>query len=126
VNLALWIAQVLLALFFLAAGYAHGLLPIEQAARSAPWIADVPVGLARFIGAAELAGGLGVVLPAALRRSPWLTPLAALGLMTIMLLAVLFHISRGESRIIGMRIGVAAIAAFVAWGRFRSVPIEPR
>jgi uncharacterized membrane protein len=124
-NTALWIAQILLAIFFLAAGYAHGLMPIEQVARIAPWTADVP-GLARFIGTAEFAGGLGVVLPAALRRLPWLTPLAALGLMTMMLLAIPFHLSRGESRLFGMHISVAAIAAFVAWGRFRRVPIEPR
>ena len=125
-NAALWIAQILLALFFLAAGYTHGLVPIEQAVRSAPWIADVPAGLVRFIGAAELAGGLGVVLPAALRLQPRLTPLSAIGLMTIMLLAAAFHVSRGESHVIVMHLCVAAIAAFVAWGRLRMRPTTPR
>ncbi len=125
-NTALWIAQILLALFFLAAGYTHGLLPIEQSVKSAPWIADVPAGLVKFIGTAEFAGGFGVVLPAALRRLPGLTPLAAIGLMTIMLLAAAFHVSRGESHVIVMHLCVAAIAAFVAWGRLRMLPIVPR
>jgi putative oxidoreductase len=125
-NAALWTAQILLALFFLAAGYMHGLVPPDQAAKSAPWIVDLPAGLVRFIAAAELAGGIGVVLPAALRVLPRLTPVSAIGLMTIMLLAIAFHLSRGEARLIGMHICVAAIAAFVAWGRFRRVPIGPR
>ena len=95
----------------------HGLLPIEEAAKSAPWADDLPVPLVRFIGFSELAGALGVVLPWLTGIRPRLTPLAALGLMTIMLLAVLFHLWRGEAAIIGMHLVVAAIAAFVAWGR---------
>ena len=90
-NVTLWVAQILLALFFLAAGVYHGLLPIEEAAKSAPWADDLPVPLVRFIGFSELAGALGVVLPWLTGFRPSLTPLAALGLMTIMLLAVLFH-----------------------------------
>jgi putative oxidoreductase len=125
-HVSLWIAQGLLALFFVMAGIAHGLLPIAQVAKSAPWTADLPVGLVRFIGIAELAGAIGVLLPAALRILPWLTPLAAFGLMLIMLLAIPFHISRGEARIVGMHIVVACVAAFVAWGRFRKAPVDPR
>jgi putative oxidoreductase len=116
-NVILWVAQILLALFFLAAGVYHGLLPIEEAARSAPWADDLPVPLVRFIGFSELAGALGVVLPWLTGIRPRLTPLAALGLMTIMVLAALFHVWRGEAAIIGMHLVVAAIAAFVAWGR---------
>ena len=116
-NVMLWVAQILLALFFLAAGVYHGLLPIEEAARSAPWADDLPVPLVRFIGFSELAGALGVVLPRLTGFRPYLTPLAALGLMTIMVLAALFHVWRGEAAIIGMHLVVAAIAAFVAWGR---------
>jgi putative oxidoreductase len=116
-NVMLWVAQILLALFFFAAGVYHGLLPIEEAAKSAPWADDLPVPLVRFIGFSELAGALGVVLPWLTGIRPRLTALAALGLMTIMLLAVLFHLWRGEAGIIGMHLVVAAIAAFVAWGR---------
>jgi len=125
-HVALWIVQVLLGLFFLMAGVTHGLLPIAWAAQSAPWVHDLPVPLVRFIGIAELAGAVGVVFPALLRIVPVLTPLAATGLVVIMMLAILFHMSRGETRVVGLHITVAAAAAFVAWGRFRKPPIDPR
>ena len=121
-QITLWVLQVLLGVFFLLAGYTHGLVPIEQAAKSVPWITSVPVALARFIGIAEMAGGVGLVLPAATRVAPWLTPLAALGLAVIMLLAAVFHIMRGEASVIGFHIVVGALAAFVAWGRWRRQP----
>src|SRR3954447_11972627 len=94
-RIGLWVVQVLLALFFLMAGINHGLKPIEEAAKSSPWIIGIPVALARFIGISELAGALGVVLPSATRIAPKLTPIAAVGLAIIMLLAVPFHIMRG-------------------------------
>src|SRR5215204_3826601 len=86
-HVALWIVQLLLFVFFLMAGINHGLKPIAEAAKLAPWITDVPVGLARFIGIAEITGAIGVLLPAATRVMPGLTPLAAAGLAVIMLLA---------------------------------------
>ena len=122
-HIALWIVQALLSLFFLLAGVAHGLLPIAQAAKNAPWAADLPVPLVKFIGIAELAGAVGVVLPALVRILPALTPLAATGLFLMMALAIPFHISRGESRIISMPVVVAILAAFVAWGRFKAARI---
>ena len=78
-HVTLWIVQLLLAAFFLLAGVNHGLKPIAEPAQSSPRIADIPVWLARFIGFAEPAGAVGVVLPAATRVMPWLTPLAAAG-----------------------------------------------
>jgi uncharacterized membrane protein YphA (DoxX/SURF4 family) len=125
-HVALWIVQVLLALVFLMAGVTHAVMPVAQAAASSPWMADVPLWFARFVGIAELAGALGLVLPAATRRSPWLTPLAAVGLVLVMALAIPFHIMRGEANVIGVNIVVAALAAFVAWGRGRRVPIPER
>ncbi|KFE70323.1 DoxX family protein [Hyalangium minutum] len=125
-HISLWVVQVLLALFFLMAGVNHGLKPIEEAAKTSPWILGIPVALARFIGIAELAGVLGVVLPSATRIAPKLTPIAAVGLAIIMLLAVPFHIMRGEANVIAFNIVPAALAAFVAWGRFTRAPISPR
>jgi hypothetical protein len=116
-NIALWIAQVLLALFFGMAGVVHGFLPVEEVAKNAPWADDVPYALLRFIGIAELAGAVGVVLPALTGIRPGLTSLAAVGLMLIMLFAMPFHLSRGESNVIVMNLAVAAVAGFVAWGR---------
>ncbi len=125
-NVTLWVLQMLLAAFFLMAGYTHGIMPIAEAAQRAVWMADVPPLLTRFIGIAELAGALGLIIPAATRRAPWLTPLAAVGLAVIMILAVPFHISRGEAAVTPFNIVVALVAAFVAWGRFKEAPIAPR
>jgi uncharacterized membrane protein len=125
-NIGLWIVQVLLALFFLMAGINHGLRPLEEAVKGSPWMAGIPLGLARFIGFAELAGALGLILPAVTRIQPWLTPLAAVGCAVVMALAVPFHIMRGEANVIGVHIVVVGLSAFVAWGRFRRAPIAPR
>jgi uncharacterized membrane protein YphA (DoxX/SURF4 family) len=125
-RIGLWVVQVLLALFFLMAGLNHGVRPIEEAVKSSPWITGIPAGLARFIGFAELAGAVGLILPAATRIQPRLTPLAAVGLAIIMGLAIPFHITRGESNVIGLHVIVVGLALFVAWGRFRKAPIAAR
>jgi hypothetical protein len=117
-NTALWIVQALLALFFVSASYFRVLVSHEVAVKSAPWVADVQPAFLRFIAAVELAGGLGVVLPAWL-GAPRLVPLAALGIVLLMTCAVIFHVSRGEAHIIWMNLSLAALAAFVAWGRSR-------
>jgi len=111
----LWILQGLLGAFFLLAGYGHASMPIGELAQSAPWAADVPVALLRFIGIAEMAGAAGLILPGVTRIAPRLTSMAAAGLSLIMLLAVTFHIWRGEPFII--QLVVALAAATVAWGR---------
>lgn len=123
---ALWIVQVLLAVLFLAIGFAKLFLPIDQLAPNIPWVTDVPVLLVRFIGLAELAGALGLVLPAATRIQPQLTPLAAAGLALIMLLAAVFHLTRGETFRLAPTLVLFALAAFVAYGRWKLAPIAPR
>lgn len=120
----LWVVQGLLALFFLMVGYSHGLLPYDQIAQEAIWMKDVPRALGRFIGYAEIAGGLGLIIPAATRIAPSVTPLAALGVGTIMILAIPFHIVRGEASVVWMHALLAALALFVAWGRWRKAPIR--
>jgi uncharacterized membrane protein YphA (DoxX/SURF4 family) len=125
-QIGLWVLQVLLATFSLLAGLNHGIRPLDEAVKTSPWIAGVPPALVRFIGFAELAAALGLVLPAATRVMPWLTPLAAVGLGLIMLLAIPFHIMRGESNVIGLHIIVVGLSTLVAWGRFRLAPIAPR
>ena len=122
-NLWLWVVQVMLAGFSLMAGYNHGVRPLDEAVVTSTWIASVSPALVRFIGLAELAAAAGLILPAATRVMPALTPLAALGLAIIMALAIPFHLMRGEANIIGLHIVVLALAAFVAWGRFWRVPV---
>ncbi len=126
-NVALWVVQILLAALYGLAGAMKLTLPIPQLAHMMRWPGDVPEALVRFIGFSELAGALGLLLPAALRILPWLTPLAALGLVTIQVLAIPFHAMRGElPMVLPVNLTLLALAAFVAWGRFAKAPIAAR
>lgn len=123
INIALWVVQVLLGLMFLMAGGMKASQPVEAMAESLPWLSSTPLGLVRFIGISELLGGLGLLLPSILRIKPFLTVWAAVGLAIVMLLAAIFHGSRGEFSAIGMNVVFMAMFAFIAWGRSKKVPI---
>ena len=125
-SIALWIVQVLLAAMFLMTGFMKLSQPIAALSGQMPWVTSVPEALVRFIGAAELAGALGLILPSLSRIRPRLTVLAAIGLITVMILASAFHLSRGEGSVVPMNLVLAALAAFVAWGRSNPAPIAPR
>jgi hypothetical protein len=121
-NITLWIAQALIALTLIWGAYAKLLQPIEETAKMLPWALDNP-GLVKFTGIIDLLGGLGIILPAALRVQPKLTVLAAYGVIVLMIAASVFHISRGEASLIGMNIFFLVLAVFVAWGRTKKAPI---
>jgi asparagine N-glycosylation enzyme membrane subunit Stt3 len=104
----------------------HAFMPIDRAGKFAAWIASAPVALVRLIGVVEIAGALGVVLPAAIRVKPWLTPLAAAGLALIMLLAMPVHLMRGEAGLIDRNVLALLLAAFVVWGRTTRARISER
>jgi uncharacterized membrane protein YphA (DoxX/SURF4 family) len=126
-NITLWVAQLLLAVAFGAAGVFKSTQPIDAIVQGgAAWAADVPAALVRFIGIAELLGALGLILPGATRIAPALTPLAALGLLTIMILAMGFHLMRGEQQALPINMALGGLAAFVAWGRTSKAPFRPR
>jgi putative oxidoreductase len=125
-NIALWLAQGLLALLFGMAGVMKTTQPIAELAQTLPWAGDVPPGLVRFIGASELAGALGMILPSATRIAPRLTPLAGIGLALVMVLAAAFHLTRGEASALPFNLVLGGLALFVAWGRFKKVPIAAR
>ncbi len=125
-HIALWVAQVLLAGMFLMTGFMKLTQPVDALAGQMPWVAAVPAALVRFIGAAELAGALGLILPSLTRIQPRLTVLAALGLVVVMVLASAMHLSRGEGAMVPMNLVLAAVAAFIAWGRSKAAPIAPR
>ena len=118
-HAALWLAQLMLAAVFVLVGWTHAAAPIAVAIARAPWVASIPVALVRFIGVVELAGAAGVVLPAATRIQPRLTALAAAGLATMMLLAIPFHLVRGETKEIAINVVLGSLALFVTWGRMR-------
>jgi putative oxidoreductase len=125
-NIALWITQVLLAALYLMAGSTKLFQPIEEIVKMLPWVSETPAGLVRFIGLSELLGGIGLLLPAILRIQPKLTVFAAIGLTIVQVLAAGFHLSRGETAVIGMNFLLIAMAVFIAWGRTKKVPIAPK
>jgi uncharacterized membrane protein YphA (DoxX/SURF4 family) len=125
-NIALWATQVLLALLNLMAGSTKLFQPIEELSKMLPWATEMPALMVRFIGLSEVLGGLGLLLPSLLRIQPQLTPIAAIGLAVVQLLAAGFHMSRGESSVIGANILFLAMAVFIAWGRMKKVPIAAK
>lgn len=126
-KIGLWSAQVALAGFFGMAGYMHTFLsPAELAQMGIAWATTAPLGVVRFIGIAELAGVLGILLPALTRIQPGLTTLAAAGFATIQSLAIPFHLMRGEAAVTPFNFVLLALALFVIWGRLRKAPIPPR
>ena len=123
-RIGLWVVQVLLALAFGLSGAMKLAVPYAELLKQGAWVERVPEGLVKFIGVAELSGALGVILPAATRIKPFLTPLAAAGFVVIMVLASAFHLSLGEPPIAQVILG--GLAAFVVWGRFRKAPVTSR
>lgn len=126
-QIGLWVTQVLLAGFYGLAGFMKTTMAPEQLVpMGLNYAVDIPHWLLLFIGACELAGAIGIVLPALTRIQPWLTPLAALGFVAIQVLAICFHLTRAEIHGLPMNVVLLALAAFVVWGRTRKAPIEGR
>jgi putative oxidoreductase len=124
-HILLWIVQVLLACAFGMAGVMKSTQAAEALVQGGmAWAGQMPLAMVRFIGVSELLGAIGLILPAATKIKPILTPLAALGLLTIMILAMAFHLSRGEVQATPINIALGGMAAFVAWGRTKKVPIR--
>ena len=114
-KITLWIAQVLLALVFVASG-SMKLFAFAHYAAMAPEMANQRA-LVRFIGVCELAGAAGLILPALTIILPVLTTWAAVGLGTIMVLATGFHLSRGELAHAVITVVLLGLAACVVYGR---------
>ena len=114
----LWIIQGLLALLFLWAGGMKLVLPIEAMTEQMP----LPGLFLRFIGVAEVLGARGLILPGLLRLWPALTPLAAAGLVLIMIGATVLTLAGGAVAMALFPLAVGLLAAFVAYGRWRLTP----
>lgn len=124
-HVGLWIAQGLLAFAFGASGLMKLVTPIEALAKNMAWVADAPL-LVRFIGLSEFLGAVGLILPAATRIQPKLTPIAAACLVLVMVLAAGFHVVQGDAPHMAPAVVLGLLSAFVAWGRFAKAPIAPR
>jgi uncharacterized membrane protein YphA (DoxX/SURF4 family) len=124
---ALWIIQVLLALLFLFAGGTKLVLPLDVlTSMGSPNQIQLPGLFIRFIGVVEVLGALGLILPGLLRIKPWLTPLAAAGLVIIMIGATAVSVASGQVATAIISLIVGLLAAFVAYGRRRLAPQSGR
>ena len=117
-GIALWVVQVLLAAAFLVSGATKLSQPKEKLAKNMAWVEDFSHRAVRTIGALEVLGAIGIVLPALSGILPSLTPLAALGLVLTMIGAALTHLRRAEYATIAVTAVLLILAAFVAYGRF--------
>ena len=126
-NILLWIIQVLLALLFLFAGGTKLVLSIEtMRSMGSPNQILLPGLLVRFIGVCEVLGAIGLILPGLLRIRPGLTPLAAAGLVIIMIGATVLTIAGDGFSMALPPLVVGLLAAFVTYGRWRLAPHRGR
>jgi len=126
---ALWTVQVLWGVFFSITGFGKVLCykPAlwNQALHEVPWFSAAPQDLFIFVGVCEFLGGVGLILPAISGVKPKLTPIAAIGLTLVMILAAVFHIVRGEYNFLPTNVVLGGVAAFLAYGRLFVRPIAP-
>jgi uncharacterized membrane protein len=116
-DIALWVAQIALALVFLAFGVTHSTRR-DQALDRQAWMLDVPKPLLTTIGVLEILGATALVVPWVTGIAPWLTPLAALAFVVLMVCAAVFHLRRPrEAPNAVFNVVLGLIAAVVAWGR---------
>lgn len=122
INVAIWTVQVLLGCLFLFAGGAKLVLPIAEMTKQFP----LPGAFLRFLGVVELAGALGLILPSLLRVRPYLTPLAAGGLIIVMSGATAISMAGGTIVPAIPPFVVGCLAGLVLYARTRVVPIRER
>jgi uncharacterized membrane protein len=117
-NLTIWVLQILLALAFLAAGLTKTTQPRQKLATAMGWVEDFSDTGVRTIGALEILGALGLLLPAVAGVATVLVPIAAVGLALVMVGAAVTHRRRGELPMIGSNVVLLVLAVVVAWARF--------
>ena len=117
-NIALWVVQGLLAAMYGMAG-SMKLFQTSKAKEQMPWAKNRSDGFVRFVGTSELLGALGLILPLLTGVFPWLTPLAAIGLTLIQLLAIFMeHLPKKEYNVLPVNILLLALSIFVLVGRW--------
>lgn len=117
---ALWTAQICLAALFLFAGVMKFVMPVEEMTKQS----SLSGAFLHFVRVAEMLGGIGLVVPAVFRIWPWLTPIAACGLVIIMIGATVISMPMGWFALFPLLVGI--IAGFVAYGRFQLRPVKAR
>jgi hypothetical protein len=120
VNITLWAVQGLLAFVYLAAGGLKVVRPREQLVASGrlDWMKDNSDAVVKAIGAVEILGALGLILPGLTGIAPILAPIAAVGLVVVQIGALRVHLTRNERQPLPVNAILLLLAAFVAIGRF--------
>jgi hypothetical protein len=115
VEIAYWIVAGLLALFYVYGGGIKVVRSKEQLQPMMGWVDTFPMPLVRTIGALEVLGALGLILPPLTGIAPWLAIAAAIGLVLVQIGGIYVHVSRGESKVIGLNVVLLVLAAVTAW-----------
>jgi uncharacterized membrane protein YphA (DoxX/SURF4 family) len=124
-NTLLWVLQWMFGVYFIAVGILHFIVPDGLPALM-EWMYELNDTLHIVVGVAEILGGLGLILPSLTRIRPELTVYAAAGLVLVMIGGVVFHATRSEGVSIANNLFLAALVAFIGYGRWKLHPIEPR
>jgi len=124
-NIILWILQIFFGLYFIIVGVLHFIVP-DGLPGPMLWMYDLSPTLHWISGTAEILGGIGLILPGIFRIQTRLTWIAAWGLVLVMIGAMIFHLSRGETQNMIQNLILAAILAFIAYGRMRLRPLTDR
>jgi hypothetical protein len=120
-NRTLWVLQIILAALFLFAGGAKFIVPADQMTQGMPaWLS---ISLLHFVGACEVLGAIGLILPGLLHIKPGLTPLAAAGLTIIVICATVVTVMGGMHATALLPLVTTLLAAFIAYGRWRLAPL---
>ncbi|MBM7786613.1 DoxX family protein [Tenggerimyces flavus] len=117
-NTFLWVLQWIMAAAFLISGAVKIVRSKEQLASQMGWVNDFSGNTVKLIGTAEVLGAIGLVVPALTGIAVVLTPLAAVGLVLVMIGAIATHVRRKEYQIVVANVILLLIAAVIAWGRF--------
>jgi hypothetical protein len=122
-NVALWIAQIILGLAFTSAGIRKLVEPLNTMAKRWVWVSDFQLPAIRGIASLETLGAIGVIIPALTGILTWLTPVAACGLILLLLGALATNIRYRLYPAIAYTVFLIVLAIFVAYGRFVILPV---
>src|SRR3954447_24065917 len=122
-NILLWIVQSLVGLFFIFAGVMKFVMPVADMQQGSPVV--LPGWFFHFIGACEILGGMGLILPSVLRIKPGLTPLAA-ALLAIIMIGAIVVSAMGSLPAAAIPFVNLLLLSFIAVGRWRLRPIAAK
>ncbi|SDE52121.1 DoxX family protein [Glycomyces harbinensis] len=112
---AYWIVAGLLVLLYLFAGGSKVVRSKEQLRPMMGWVDTVPLWFVRALGAVEVLGAIGLVLPPLTGIATWLALVAAVGLLVVQFGAIALHLKRGEAGVLGLNVVTAVLAAAAVW-----------